>query len=330
MLHRRTLLNLGGSLISAVVGAAATSKVASAATTTCLPDTAKLKTRNVSKFEVIYKTPRGNPNGLALTNNPNEIWIINQAKGSHASLINIETGSLIREFETDSRGDSGICIDDDNVMWLTSTGNRLIVSCSPDDGHTIAKYVAPGAGRIYEEAGDPPARSTTLDFAYPRPPAPPPSGLQNVGATAGQLHPGDGKLPPGQVPLDMEDTPAGSGSHGIISKGNLLYVASPPSRTIFVIDKKTWVVQNRFPTPGNRPHGITWTDSNRTHFWNADSNLNAFFLYNAATGQITEKIQLADSSPVIHGAKLILNGSGAGYMYCCDDHGWMWRFKMPT
>jgi hypothetical protein len=260
------------------------------------------------------------------------MWIINQATGSHASLINIVDGSLIREFETDTRGDSGICIDDDNVMWITSTGNRLIVSCRPDDGHTIAKYVAPGAGRIYEEAGDPPARNTTLEFAYPRPPRPerPAAAFQNVGATAGQLHPGDGKLPPGQVPLDMEDTPAGSGSHGIISKGNLLYIASPPSRTVFVIDKTSWVVQKRFPTPGNRPHGITWADSNKIHFWNADSNWNAFFYYNATSGQITEKIQVADNSPVIHGAKLILNGPGAGYMYCCDDHGWMWRFEMPT
>jgi len=319
-------------MVPAAVSAAAVPKVATAATTTCLPDLSKLKTRHISKFEVIYKTPRGNPNGLALTTNPGEMWIINQATGSHASLINISDGSLVREFETDTRGDSGICVDDDNVMWITSTGNRLIVSCSPDDGKTIAKYVAPGAGRIYEQAGDPPARNTTLEFAYPRPPRPPrPSNpLQNVGATAGQLHPGDGKLPPGQVPLDMEDTPAGSGSHGLISKGNLLYVASPPSRTIFVIDKKSWVVQNRFPTPGNRPHGITWTSSAKTHFWSADSNFNAFFLYNASSGQITERLQVGDDSPVIHGAKLILNGPGAGYMYCCDDHGWMWRFKMPT
>ena len=109
MLHRRTLLNFGGSLISAVVGAAATSKVASAATTTCLPDSAKLKTRNVSKFEVVYKTPRGNPNGLALTNNPNEIWIINQAKGSHASLINLENGfaDVVEELLKDGRVDPG-------------------------------------------------------------------------------------------------------------------------------------------------------------------------------------------------------------------------------
>ena len=41
------------------------------------------------------------------------------------------------------------------------------------------------------------------------------------------------------------------------------------------------------------------------------------------SGDCREKIQLPDDSPVIHGAKLI-----NGYMYCCDDFGWIWRFKI--
>jgi streptogramin lyase len=293
-----------------------------------------VRTRNVSQFEVLYKTPHGNPNGLALTSNPDEMWIINQAPGSHASLIKISDGTLIREFETDSASPSGICVDEDDVMWITGTGNRLIVSCSPADGKTIAKYVAHGAGRIYEEEGDPSARASNLQPAYPRPPRrrpqPPTANDPNVGATTGQLHPSNETLPPGQVPIDMENPPGGTGSHGVISRGDLLYIASPPSRTIFTVAKKSWVVQNRFPTPGNRPHGITWADARRTRIWNADSNLNAFYLYDADSGRIIEKIHLPDNSPVIHGAKLVLTGPGVGYMYCCDDTGWMWRFRMPT
>ena len=332
MLLRRNFLSLAAAVPAAAAFAAPAA--AAAVTTTNLPDMAKLKTKHVTDFKVVYKTPRGNPNGLALTKNPGEMWVINQAQGSHASLFHIADGSLIREFETEAASPSGICVDDDNVMWITGTGNRLIVSCSPDDGKTIAKYVAHGAGRIYEEAGDPPARATNLDFAYPKPPRPPrPAGAPragvdlsaNVGATAGQLHPSAGKLPPGQVPLDMKNPPGGTGSHGIINKGDLLYIVSPPSRTIYTVDKKSWVVQARFPSPGNRPHGITWTDDKKTHFWNGDSNLNAFFLYNASTGQITERIQLADNTPVIHCAKLV-----GDTMYCCDDHGWMWTFKMPA
>jgi hypothetical protein len=87
------------------------------------------------------------------------------------------------------------------------------------------------------------------------------------------------------------------------------------------MDPKTWVVQRTWPVPGNRTHGLTW-DENRETLWNADSNLNAFCRFDM-NGKIIEKIQLGDDSPVIHGAAL-----HEGHMLCCDDVGWIWRFKM--
>ena len=64
-------------------------------------------------------------------------------------------------------------------------------------------------------------------------------------------------------------------------------------------------------------------ENGKKTIWSSDSNLNAFFHHDAVTGNIFERVQLPDDSPVIHGAKLV-----GDYMYACDDMGWMWRFKI--
>ena len=46
-------------------------------------------------------------------------------------------------------------VDEHGVMWISSTHNSLMVSCSPKDGKTIAKYWTPGAGRIYQKRAMP-------------------------------------------------------------------------------------------------------------------------------------------------------------------------------
>jgi len=295
-------------------------------TNACLPNWSRLKTRTAPKVEVLYKTTHGKPNGLATTRNPGELWVIDQGTERWVTLTNIADGSVIREFQTDVVGPSGVVIDDSNVMWLTSTHNSLIVSIDPSTGKTIAKYVTPGAGRIYEKKGDPPARNSKLPTAYP-------DLSREVDARAGRAAQTGGRgrdpqLPPGQLPLDTEEGAGGTGAHGILSKGELLIYACPPSRAIYVLNQKTWEVLDIWPTPGNRPHGMTWNDSDKTSFWNVDSNLNAFYHYDVTTGQILEKVQLQDDPyTVCHGAKLIRSGPEAGYMYFCDDVGWICRIK---
>jgi DNA-binding beta-propeller fold protein YncE len=317
-----------------------------------LPDWSKLKTRQAAKVEVLYKTTHGKPNGLALTNTPGEMWVIDQGTERWITLTKIADGSVIREFQSDVVGPSGVVVDDNNVMWLTSTHNSLIISIDPSNGKTIAKYITPGAGRIYSKRGDPPARSSKLPVAYPdlsravdartvqpaqagrigsQTGAPPVVPAAAAAAPAGEGAPRRNRgpqMPPGQLPLDTEEGAGGTGAHGILSKGDLLIYANPPSRAIYTINQKTWQVQDIFPTPGNRPHGMTWNDAAKTSFWCADSNLNAFYHYDLATGQILEKVQVGDDPyAVLHGAKLVLNGPGAGYMYFCDDVGWMCRIK---
>jgi streptogramin lyase len=285
-----------------------------------IPNLASVKTRKAAKWEIVYKTPHGKPNSLELTKD-GKMWVQDQGPEAYMSLIEPDSGKLIREFTVDVDMASGVCVDDDNVMWITSTHNSLIVSCSPEDGKTIAKYWTPGAGRIYQLKGDPAGRRTKLEPAYPPPPRP--EGQQGRGGRGGLGAFGrGGRLPYGQMPLETKDGAGGTGAHGIVHKGNLLVYANPPSRMMYVIDKKTWEVQNMWPLPGNRPHDLMWAEESKETLWNADSNLNAFFRFDFKTGQLLERVQLDDDAPVIHGAKLY-----KGHMYCCDDVGWMWRFK---
>jgi hypothetical protein len=282
-----------------------------------LPNLSGLRTRNIDSkaVEVIYKTPHGKPNGLDVTKEG--MWIMDQGAENYASLINPQDGKLIREFMCEGvRSASGIAADGD-TLWIGSTYNRLIIANDISNGKLKAKYSTPGAGQIYKVVTDAPGRRTNLKPAYPEPPKPPPpvAGTPTSGGRQGA----------GRQDDSVQAGPVGTGAHCILVKGNLLYVAVPPARSIFVIDKNTWVVQNIIQTAGSRPHDMTWTNDAKTHFWASDSDLNAFFLHDATTGQMSERLQLPSDSPVIHGAKLY-----NGYMYNCDDAGWMFRFRMPA
>ena len=276
------------------------------------PDLTRIPTRQVGPIQRLYKTPHGKPNGLDLTSEG--MWIMDQGPDNYISLINPDTGALIREFKPQNvRSASGIAVDDRNTMWIGSTYNRFIVNLDPATGRTIAIYHTPGAGRIYAMKGDVPGRSSKLEEAYP---APRPAAPAAPAAPAPALG-------PGQAPLTMAEAPAGTGAHCILTKGDLLYVAVPPARQIFVIDRNTWQVQDAWATAGNRPHDMTWADAGKTAIWASDSNLHAFHRHDANTGVITATMQLADDDWVVHGAKLRGN-----QMYVCDDKGWMGRFQI--
>jgi sugar lactone lactonase YvrE len=78
--------------------------------------------------------------------------------------------------------------------------------------------------------------------------------------------------------------------------------------------------QAKFPTAGNRPHGIGWEGK---YLWVADSNLNAFFKHDPETGEMVEKIQLSDTDPLPHGMTI-----WEGNMWYCDDVGVVCRLRL--
>jgi len=300
---------------AAATPAAALPALAQPAHPACLPGYGAIKSRPANKIEVVYKTRHGQPNGLALSDTPGQMWVLDQGADHWITLTNIKDGSLVREFQADVVGPSGL-VQDGNTMWITSTHNSIIVHCDLN-GKTIAKYVTPGAGRIYEREDDPPGRKSPLKPAWPDKP-------RGIGAAqTGNVGNNTGKgLPPGQLPLNAEEGSAGTGAHAILVDGDYLIYACPPARQIFTINKKTWKVKSTWPVPGNRTHGMSWGKTRGT-IWSSDSNLNAFYLHDAATGAIKERVQLPDDSPVIHCAKLVGDD-----MYFCDDMGWMARFRI--
>jgi hypothetical protein len=300
---------------AAVSPAAALPAMAQPAHSACLLDWSKIPTRAAAKIEVLYKTKHGQPNGLAIASTPGQMWVLDQGAGHWITLTNIKDGSSVREFQADVVGPSGL-VQDGDTMWITSTHNSLIVHCDLK-GKTIAKYVTPGAGRIYEREDDPKPRSSPLKPAWPDLP-------RGIGpAMSGNVGNNTGKgLPPGQLPLDAEEGSGGTGAHAIILDGDYLIYACPPARQIFTINKKSWKVKAAWPVPGNRTHGMSWGKTHDT-IWSSDSNLNAFFRHDAKTGVIDERVQLPDTSPVIHCAKMVGDD-----MYFCDDMGWMARFRI--
>ena len=316
-MKRREFVGLAA---AAIVAPAFAPEVARAAT----PNLAGLKTRKAGKVDIVYKSPHAKPNGLQAT--PQGLWVQDQGAENFVSLVNWGDGKVIREFKPDIQAASGVTVDDNGVMWLSSTYSCTTVACSQADGKAIAKYWTPGAGRIYQKAGDPPPSVTTLSPAYPAP-APAPStaargAAAGRGANSGPGWTGTAGLSYGQLPLDTKNGLGGTGAHGIEHRGGLLYFAVPPARTLYVMDPKTWVVQAAWPVAANRPHGVGWEGDS---LWVADSNLRAFFRHDIKSGEMVEKIQLGEKDPIIHGATV-----HDGYMWYCDDVGYVCHFKLNS
>lgn len=266
----------------------------------------KIPSRRPGKVEIVFDSPGHQPNGLQATKEG--LWIMDQGADNMAALVRYQDGKVIRSFKTETDRSSGITCDGD-TLWIGSTYSREIVRCDAKTGKTISKHFTPGAGIIYKMLSDPPQRSSPLAKSRPRPqsdrPASQPKG-QNVGG-----------FQQGQM---LGAQALGTGAHGQEWRNGKLWFAVPPSREIYRINPETWVVETKFPTAANRPHGIGWEGK---YLWATDSNLNAFFKHDPETGEMVEKIQLADTDPLPHGMTI-----WEGMLWYCDDVGVVCRMKL--
>jgi streptogramin lyase len=272
-------------------------------------DLSKLPTRKAGKVEIAFKSPGLQPNGLQAT--PDGLWIIDQGPGNKAYLVNWKDGSVIRGFETETESSSGITFDGE-ALWIGSTYSREIVRCDAKTGKALERHFTPGAGVIYKMAGDAPARSTPVpeNMRQPRPARP----------SAERARGSEPRVGGFQMGQQQGSRALGTGAHGQEWRDGKLWFAVPPSREVYRIDPKSWVVETKFPTAGNRPHGIGWQGK---HLWVTDSNLNAFYKHDTETGAMLEKIQLADNDPLPHGMTI-----WEGWLWYCDDIGLVCRFKL--
>lgn len=251
----------------------------------------RVKARKAGKVETVFKSPGPKPNGMQATKDG--LWLIDQGDNK-AYLVSPKDGKVLREFLTEADRASGITFDGE-ALWIGSTYNREIVRCDANTGKTLSRRFTPGAGVIYKTTWDAPGRSSPL--------APRSESSGNVAAA------------PPAVPNTL-----GTGAHGQEWRDGKLWMAVPPSRMIYRMDPVGWVVEQQFPTAGNRPHGIGWEGK---YLWCTDSNLNAFFKHDPSTGEIVEKIQLADSDPLPHGMTI-----SDGVLWYCDDVGVVCRLKL--
>ena len=269
-------------------------------------DAGKVPTRKIGKVEIVFKTPKYQPNGLQATNEG--LWIIDQGRdGNWAHLVDYK-GKVIKGFETGTVASSGITFDGE-ALWIGSTYSREEVRVDAKTGKALSRRFTPGAGVIYGLVGDAPARSSPVpqEMRQTRP-APPPAQTGSVEARGG------GAQPNNMAPRD------GTGAHGQEWRDGKLWIVVPPSRMVYRLDPATWIVENQWPVVGNRPHGIAWEGR---YLWVTDSNLNAFHKHDPETGALVEKIQLADNDPLPHGMTI-----WNGYMWYCDDVGIVCRFKI--
>lgn len=267
--------------------------------------------KSLSKqVDIVYKSPHPGPNGLQATREG--LWIVHDRVvdgANYVSLVNFADGKVIREFPVHGlTAPSGITVDGEGTIWINSTHSGLLFTCNPQDGTVLAKYASPGNGTIYHLKGDPPAARSPLTPAFP--PAPAPGGGRGRGAA----------LPPGQVAMTATAAPPGEGGQGMEHRDGLLYIAILPTRRLYVLDPKTWVVQAMWQLAGNRAHGVGWQDDT---LWVADTNWRALFRHRQKDGEIIEKIQLTEKDPLIHGVTV-----HDGYLWFCDDVGYICNLKL--
>jgi streptogramin lyase len=96
-------------------------------------------------------------------------------------------------------------------------------------------------------------------------------------------------------------TPGASqtGAHGLEWRDGMLWVAVPPSATIYQMDvAHGFVVRHALPAPGNRPHGIAWVDDS---LWCVETSHRALYRLNPMDGSVIDQIDIPKEHPEPHG-----------------------------
>jgi sugar lactone lactonase YvrE len=259
--------------------------------------------RPAGKVEVVFTCPGGSSNGLDCS--PEGLWTIDGAgsrtdtPGRCKVYLSSYDGKLLRELAPEGTGPSGIT-SDGKTLWIGSTYSREIIRVDAMTGETLEKHFTPGAGVIYRMTSDPEPRPDTF-----------PQTVRPEGQARGR---GRGRGPESGRAAAMTGAPApGTGAHELKMREGKLWMVVPPARMVYRVDPATWQVEHVIPSVGNRPHGI---DFDGNYFWEADTNLGAFFKRHIETGEVVDYIELAEGDPFPHGM-----GLHDGYLYWTSDVG---------
>lgn len=90
-----------------------------------------------------------------------------------------------------------------------------------------------------------------------------------------------------------------TGAHGMEWVDGKIWVAVPPSATIYQLDPQNNLkVIHSIPAPGNRPHGLAWDNG---YLWCVETNHRAIYKLDPKDGRQVDKIEILTSYPEPHG-----------------------------
>ena len=102
-----------------------------------------------------------------------------------------------------------------------------------------------------------------------------------------------------------------TGAHGLEWRDGKIYIASPPSQHVHVVDVQTWTEERAFRTPGLRNHGLAWEGDK---LWVADTSAGTVNLLDTADGRVYEVIRV-QAPDEVHGLTM-----HDGVLWYCDAH----------
>ncbi len=105
-----------------------------------------------------------------------------------------------------------------------------------------------------------------------------------------------------------------TGDHGLEWRDGHIYIASPPSQFVHVLEAASWKEIHRFRTPGFRVHGIAWAQE-EGHMWVADTSFGVVSRIRVEDGRCYDAFRVSD--PVqVHGMTIKDN-----ILWYADDRG---------
>jgi streptogramin lyase len=114
-----------------------------------------------------------------------------------------------------------------------------------------------------------------------------------------------------------------TGSHGLEWRDGKLWVATPPSATIYQLNPDDGSIIMSFAAPGKRPHGLAWHGG---ALWCVETNHRAFSAYDYNKGEILFKLQLPADAPEPHGMTIWENH----FWYCDAETHLVCRLPVPA
>ncbi len=108
-----------------------------------------------------------------------------------------------------------------------------------------------------------------------------------------------------------QENPQATGAHGLEWRDGKLYVASPPSQMIHVMDVENWKEEYAIRSPGLRVHGLAWSADGR--LWSADTSAGTVCLLDAQTGRIYDVFRV-EAPDEVHGMTI-----RDGVLWYCYD-----------